>query len=558
MFSLRPYDAGHRELAWPILGATAVALFATLLLRYSSVKLWPGRTSPQEEAKPETRGRIKELQDFVYDSLPQSSEAASHAIRLLRIHFGDAGTQPSCSLETFNFDACPEYWALSYTWGPEKPSRIILVNGQRFRIRQNLFNFIIAFRSPDNDDFYLWIDQICINQENIPERNSQVRRMGQYYDRAVKVITWLGIGTELELAAMDRIKQVDIVNTPPSKYKEAATLGLLRGYRSIIANPYFERLWIVQEMARAQEILVILGTDTQIPVTTSWRHFNFAFVQLVFEKTITSTTSEVAQKELMLRQEIRDRSEILFQLLEVKKYRDSTDIFDLIEAFSAHKCADPRDKLYALQDIGHLQKQLFTIDYSKSKNQVYSDFVGTCLNSERMGYTLSERQFDVLLRLGQTMGIQVEVQHDPAGTRSGSSAPDVKEEAVEIFLPKEAAEKLTESNDYVKDRDVLTFGPRYDKETGHRVSPLSHEAFRNRIPTTFEVPASVNLKDISKTAKQDLYRRLGVGPHAQPLASDDEGSNGVGEPSTSDGYTTIVSLSGDITSWGLPALDTDE
>lgn len=558
MFSVRPYGAGPRELAWPILGATAFAIFATLLLRYSSVKPWPGRTSPQEEAKPETRGRTKELQDFVYDSLPQSSEAASHAIRLLRIHFGDAGTQPNCSLETFNFDACPEYWALSYTWGPETPSDIILVNGQRFRVRQNLFNFITAFRSPYNDDFYLWIDQICINQDNIPERNSQVRRMGQYYDRAIKVIIWLGIGSEIELAALDRINQVDIVNTPPSKYKEAVTLDLLRGYRSIIANSYFERLWIVQEMARAQEILVMLGTDTQIPMTTSWRHFNFAFVQLVFEKTITSTTSEAAQKELMLRQEIRDRSEILFQLLEVKKHRDSTDIFELIEAFSSHKCADSRDKLFALQDIGHLQRQLFTIDYSKSKNEVYSDFVGTCLNSSKIGYTLSERQFDVLLRLGQTMGIQVEVQYGPAGTRSGSIAPDVEAEAVEIILPKEAAEKLTESIDYVKDRDVLTFGPRYDKETGHRVSPLSHEAFRNRIPTIFEVPASVNLKDISKTAKKDLYRRLGVSPHAQPLASDDEGASGVDEPSNQDGYTTIVSLSGDFTHLGLPASDTNE
>ncbi|KAF2025543.1 heterokaryon incompatibility, partial [Setomelanomma holmii] len=156
-----------------------------------------------------------------------------------------------CSLETYNYNTCPDYWALSYTWGPETPSHVILVNGRRFCVRQNLFNFMKSFRSPYNNHFYLWIDQVCINQEDIPERNSQVRCMGQYYSRAVCVLTWLGIGTELELAAMARIQQVDIVNVPPAKYQEPNSLDHLRGYRSIIANHYFERLWVVQEMARA-------------------------------------------------------------------------------------------------------------------------------------------------------------------------------------------------------------------------------------------------------------------------------------------------------------------
>lgn len=579
MTSVRPYSANFQELAWPVLGTTAAALLVALLLSlrwFSSVKptcKWreQKRTLAQQE-KPTPKTKVnkptKELiiQDFVYDSLPPSPrEAASHAMRLLRIHSDDAAdtAQLRCSLETFNFDrACPHYWALSYTWGPEtQPSHIILVNDQRFRIRQNLFDFITAFRAPYNDDFYLWIDQICINQENIPERNSQVRRMGQYYDRATGVITWLGVGTELELAAMARIQQMDVDNVPPSECKEPMTLNLLRGYRSIITNSYFERLWIVQEMARAKSILVMLGTEeTLTPVTTSWRHFNFAFVQLLFERTIISTMSVAAQQELALRQEIRDRSGFLFQLLEVKKHHGATDIFDLIEAFSEHKCADPRDKLYALQDIGHLQKQLFTIDYSKSKFQVYLDFLTTCLNSAETGQTLSERQFDILLRLGRTMGIQVEVQIDSAEDGSGSNnAGDVQVEAADLGLLKESLVKLRESINYVGNRDVLIFGPRYDKETGHHVSPLSKEAVRGRIPTTFRVPASVNLAEISSTAKQDLSRRIGVGVHAQPLAANNgEGADAVGEPSTSDGYTTIVCLSGDISHWGLPPLDTGE
>lgn len=585
---MRPYGANFPELAWPVLGTTAVAVLVAILLLllprwFASVKPnntgrqqkpTPGLPQLQEKPTPKPKAKptskelqviIQESQEFVYDTLPPSSrEPASHAIRLLRVHSSDANWKDTdthqpirCSLETFPFDTCRDYWALSYTWGPETgPSHLILVNGQRFRVRQNLFDFLTAFRAPSNDDFYLWIDQICINQGNIPERNSQVRRMGQYYDRAAGVITWLGVGTELELAAMARVKQVDVDNTPPSACKEPMTLNLLRGYRSIIANSYFERVWIVQEMARAKYILVMLGTkETPTPVTTSWRHFNFAFVQLLFERTIISTTSAAAQQELALRQEIRDRSGFLLQLLEVKKHQDATDIFELVEAFSEHKCADPRDKLYALQDIGHLPKQLFTIDYSKSKHQVYLDFLATCLKSAESGHTLSERQFDTLLRLGRAMGIQVEVQVGPAD----DNAEDVQAEAADlVLLLKESLTKLRESINYVGNRDVLIFGPRYDKKTGHRVSPLSKEAVRGRIPTTFRVPASVNLADISRMAKQDLSRRIGAGIHAESLAADAGGADTVGEPSTSDGYTTIVCLSGDISYWGLPPLDTYE
>jgi hypothetical protein len=37
-----------------------------------------------------------------------------------------------------------------------------------------------------------WIDALSINQEDIQERNTEVKRMRSLYERAWSVVVWLG------------------------------------------------------------------------------------------------------------------------------------------------------------------------------------------------------------------------------------------------------------------------------------------------------------------------------------------------------------------------------
>lgn len=37
-----------------------------------------------------------------------------------------------------------------------------------------------------------WIDALCIDQENLAERNHQVTQMGKIYASAYRVVSWLG------------------------------------------------------------------------------------------------------------------------------------------------------------------------------------------------------------------------------------------------------------------------------------------------------------------------------------------------------------------------------
>lgn len=72
------------------------------------------------------------------------------------------------------------YDALSYTWGTGPRSKQILCNGKRMQVTETLLAALHRFRRPHHE-VTLWIDQICICQERVKERNQQVQMMGDIF-----------------------------------------------------------------------------------------------------------------------------------------------------------------------------------------------------------------------------------------------------------------------------------------------------------------------------------------------------------------------------------------
>ena len=103
----------------------------------------------------------------------------------------------------------PKYDALSYWWGEDEArneiiiysnetdgtSRMSISNSKRrnFFIRPNLEAALQQIRS-DKSSVDLWIDAICINQEDKKEKTAQVLRMHEIYSNANNVCIWLGAG----------------------------------------------------------------------------------------------------------------------------------------------------------------------------------------------------------------------------------------------------------------------------------------------------------------------------------------------------------------------------
>ncbi|KAF1831728.1 hypothetical protein BDW02DRAFT_474539, partial [Decorospora gaudefroyi] len=76
------------------------------------------------------------------------------------------------------------YKALSYMWGPEASNDIIL-NDKCHVVRDNLYEFLfLESLNRECEGTRYWIDQLCIDQRNVQERNHQVAQMVDIYSSA--------------------------------------------------------------------------------------------------------------------------------------------------------------------------------------------------------------------------------------------------------------------------------------------------------------------------------------------------------------------------------------
>jgi hypothetical protein len=131
---------------------------------------------------------------YRYEELPRSGY-----IRVMTLHPASRlDDHVFCDLETTPLGSSGNYAALSYSWGMDKDgdvslSCLITISGKALAITQKLFEGLRRIRDQVISK-RLWIDAVCINQGDIPERNAQVAQMARVYSCATHVIIWLGEG----------------------------------------------------------------------------------------------------------------------------------------------------------------------------------------------------------------------------------------------------------------------------------------------------------------------------------------------------------------------------
>jgi hypothetical protein len=108
-----------------------------------------------------------------------------------------------------------DYIALSYVWGNPAAKEYIFVNGHRFAVTKNLSLALQRLQQSAEvreRRLKIWINAICINQNDDEERASEVKKMAAIYSEAFAVRGWVGLPgmdsiVEL-LAAKDWLSQV--------------------------------------------------------------------------------------------------------------------------------------------------------------------------------------------------------------------------------------------------------------------------------------------------------------------------------------------------------------
>jgi hypothetical protein len=68
----------------------------------------------------------------------------------------------------------------------------VYVDGGLIRVGRSLFQALLRLRDSRYQMFPVWIDAICINQNDLTERNPQVSHVGDIYSQATTVVVWLG------------------------------------------------------------------------------------------------------------------------------------------------------------------------------------------------------------------------------------------------------------------------------------------------------------------------------------------------------------------------------
>jgi hypothetical protein len=158
---------------------------------------------------------------YTYASLRHSD-----SIRLIELHPGVRGSPLSCSMTEVQIADHPKYEALSYAWGEPGVFHTIeeVTRSSHLRITANLHDALQAIRH-EHASRVLWIDAICINQFDLPEKGHQVASMGKIYGDAWRVIVWLGCPK----FAISRI--IDVFTEIVNAHKEFVKTSYVRGYR---------------------------------------------------------------------------------------------------------------------------------------------------------------------------------------------------------------------------------------------------------------------------------------------------------------------------------------
>ena len=269
----------------------------------------------------------------------QALDTAKKEIRLLRRQ-GGVTTPLLWSLERYELDHAPEYRALSYAWGPKDDQIAFDLANKQLYIGRNLSDFFTHV-DPAHMGHNIWVDQICIDQKSVEERNHQVTIMAEIYRQAAEVIVWLGPGsphnamlyqliaackTDTDLLSLKRLgivfEGVGLSRFGSYEHRYMLYDVWKEAAQSFMDLDYWTRLWPVQEVLLARKLVAFMGSRM-----LSWRKLQY------FEVLMRRLMAVPSRMRFLLTKGQSSRPEMRHHYLE------------LMSEFAGNLCSDPRDKL---------------------------------------------------------------------------------------------------------------------------------------------------------------------------------------------------------------------
>jgi hypothetical protein len=341
------------------------------------------------------------------------------SIRVLHLHPAESYELPiRVSLFDFSLDACANFIALSYTWATEDGDSSLTKaigcasDGLYINITPNCDAALRRIRAHSGKQGnLLWIDAICIDQNNVEEKNLQVPLMNNIYKQAERVLLWIGeassivdsetsrpitdLGMEFinkfaqEIQERKKMEQnLDkgdcyqaVLNERQAIRQRKGNSPYVQGLWEILHRGWWKRVWVVQEAAIAHSPILLCGTQLvsfaaveavidalakDLPGLTLEEHeFNAEFITVAFPHFV--------MRDYVKRVDLQ--SKVDFPTTNIAPGHKALHILN----YTHQACAsDPRDKIYGISGFfGDPESDPENIlprpDYSKSTAEVYAD-----------------------------------------------------------------------------------------------------------------------------------------------------------------------------------------
>jgi hypothetical protein len=293
----------------------------------------------------------------------------------------------------------PDYEAVSYFCGNQTIKVQIVMNDNSVSVPANAAHALRGLRSKDKMRM-LWIDALCIDQGNDIERAHQVLQLAKIYSSATRTLAWLGEEDETlaesfstcfdrlrhagyhELSHMpkgakliSRHQGVEVFSVPAPKDQPpsfvhaqndavSAIVLLLAKY---LTRPWFNRLWMYQEVLLAQECVCCVGA-----YELAWSYVQRALLSLSRVPLETSNVGEFGLAAPWTR--------TMYTLSPFASNANTAlSLRELLLETMPLNCSNDRDKVYALLGLTRWSKRRETIpleiwpDYTKSVTECMRD-----------------------------------------------------------------------------------------------------------------------------------------------------------------------------------------
>lgn len=309
------------------------------------------------------------------------------------------------SLETVDLEneSTPEYFALSYEWTPPGTDlllpHVIIINGIGWSVSPNLYSALTHLQhilSASNTK-RIWIDALCINQEDISERSHQVSFMMKIYSGAESVLVWPGLlwvnasanSTPSKVQLLQELEDDSKRMEQHSNDPEDDDLNDLEDEDSAVyfgqgdhfaaavelfSLSYWKRCWIVQEIAVAKSAFIIAMWNKRVVQL----HFRHLLARMMLD--IYIDPSSPPGKRLVPAS-FKDRKLEFLDILSlaarisytsVSRGQGDNTLLSLLERFSTQLSSNPCDLVYSLAGLEEPASTM-KIDYNLELRDVFTN-----------------------------------------------------------------------------------------------------------------------------------------------------------------------------------------